>query len=131
MLHMPMTAPISTILPNVLLQIPAMVETIHAHHKPPLRLPDGTLSDGADCGVAFAGGITGIAGLVAGGVAWGVDACGTRNVGVGAGLRVDTGAGWWVTGVAGVFGVDILNGTCICTVGCLGALAGRLRRPTL
>jgi hypothetical protein len=30
-----------------------------------------------------------------------------------------------------VFGVDILNGTCICTVGWLGALAGRLRRPTL
>ena len=61
-----MTAPISTILPNVLLQIPAMVETIHAHHKPPLRLPDGTLSDGVARGVAFAGGITGIAGLVAG-----------------------------------------------------------------
>jgi len=112
-----MIAPISTILPNVLPQIPAMVETIHAHHKPPLRLPDGTLRDGAGCGVAFAGGITGIAGLVAGGVAWGVDACGTRNVAVGAGLRVDTGAGWWVTGLAGVFGVGMLNGTCICTVG--------------
>ena len=120
-----MTAPISTILPNVLLQIPAIVETIHAHHKPPLRLPDGTLSDG----VAFVEGITGIAGLAAGGVAWGVDACGTRNVGVGAGLRVDTGAGWWVTGLLG--GVGIPNGTCICIVGCLGALAGRLRRPTL
>ena len=122
---MPMTAPISTILPKVLLQIPAIVETIHAHHKPPLRLPDGTLSDG----VAFVEGITGIAGLVAGGVAGGVDACGTRNVGVGAGLRVDTGAGWWVTGLLG--GVGIPNGTCICTVGWLGALTGRLRRPTL
>ena len=124
---MPMTAPISTILPNVLLQIPAMVETIHAHHKPPLRLPDGTLSDGVARGVAFAGGITGIAGLVAGAGVAGADARGTRNVGVGvAGLRVDTGAGWWVTGLVGVF-----SGTCICTVGCLGALAGRLRRPTL
>ena len=121
-----MTAPISTILPNVLLQIPAMVETIHAHHKPPLRLPDGTLSDGAARGVAFAGGIAGIAGLVAGAGVAGADACGTRNVGVGAGLRVDTGAGWWVTGLVGVF-----SGTCICTVGWLGALAGRLRRPTL
>jgi hypothetical protein len=128
---MPMTAPISTILPNVLLQILAMVETIHAHHKPPLRLPDGTLSDGVARGVAFAGGITGIAGLVAGAGVAGADACGTRNVGVGAGLRVDTGAGWCVTGLAGVFGVDILNGTCICTVGWFGALAGRLRRPTL
>ena len=127
--HMPMMAPISTILPKVLLQMLAIVETIHAHHKPPLRLPDGTLSDGADCGVAFAEGITGIAGLAAGGVVWGVDACGTRNVGVGAGLRVDTGAGWWVTGLLG--GVGIPNGTCICTVGWLGALAGRLRRPTL
>ena len=121
-----MTAPISTILPNVLLQIPAMVETIHAHHKPPLRLPDGTLSEGADCGVAFAGGIAGITGLAAGAGVAGADACGTRNVGVGAGLRVDTGAGWWVTGLVGVF-----SGTCICIVGCLGALAVRLRRPTL
>ena len=123
-----MTAPISTIFPNVLPQIPATVDRIHAHHKPPLRLPDGILNDGADCGVAVAGGIVGIVGLAAGAGVAGADVCGTRNVGV-AGLRVDTGAGWWVTGLLG--GVDILNGTCICTVGWFGALAGRLRRPTL
>ena len=127
--HMPMTAPISTILPNVLLQMLAMVETSHAHHKLPVKLPDGTLSEGVDWGVDFVGGITGIVGLAAGGGAGGVDACGTRNEGVGAGLRVDTGAGWWVTGLLG--GVGIPNGTCICIVGCLGALVGRLRRPTL
>ena len=88
---MPMIAPISTILPKVLRHIPAIVETSHAHHSPPVKFPDGTLSDGGEGGVVFVGGITGIAGWGAGGVV-GVD-CGTRNVGVDAGLRVDTGAG--------------------------------------
>jgi hypothetical protein len=95
-------------------------------------LPDGILNDGADCGVVFAEGIVGIVGLAAGAGVAGADVCGTRNVGVGvAGLRVDTGAGWWVAGLVGVAAVGILNGTCICTVGWLGALVGRLRRPTL